>query len=69
MKVNTKLSPSGCWKMVNAIQNADTPEGIRFRCAVAAEWLTKNEVISIDEYNDLMNTVAYLCRESYRMGA
>lgn len=69
MKVNTKLSLNGCWKMVNAIQNADTPEGIRERCRIAGEWLTANEIITMEQYDDLMNTVAYLCRESYRMGA
>lgn len=65
MKINTKLSLKGCWNMVNAIQNGKTPQEIRERCFVAEEWLTKNENISIEEYDELMMAVAYLRRESY----
>ena len=65
MAINTKLSLKGCWKMVNAIQNAETPQEIRRRCRIAEEWLRANEMISIDAFDELMNTVAYLHRESY----
>lgn len=65
--INTRLSLKGCWAMVNAIQNADTPQGIRERCGIAEEWLKANEVIDSDQYDELMMTVAYLHRESYHM--
>lgn len=66
MSINTKLSLAGCWRMVNAIQNGKTPSEIRQRCYIAENWLNHNEVIGIDDYDSLMNTVAYLHRESYR---
>lgn len=65
--INTKLSLSGCWKMVNAIQNGKTPTDIRKRAAIAEEWLRANEVIDYDQYNELMKATAYLYRESYRI--
>ena len=65
--INTKLSLSGCWKMVNAIQNGRTPDDIRHRCRIAEEWLIANEVISNEEYDDLMMTVSWIHRESYHM--
>lgn len=65
MSINTKLSINGCWKMVNAIQNARTPEEIRSRCATAEEWLKANTVIGNSDYDELMDTVSYLYRESY----
>ena len=67
MAVNKSLSVNGCWRMVNAIQNGKTPEEIRERCQIAAEWLKVNEVISFEEYDDLMNAVSYLHRESYHI--
>ncbi len=63
--INTKLSLRGCWEMVNRIQNARTPEGIRERCEIASNWLYANEVISNSDYDDLMRTVSYLYRMSY----
>lgn len=65
-KINENLSLNRCWEMVNRIQNGRTPEDIRERCRVAEMWLTANKVISTSDYDDLMDTVAYLCRESYR---
>lgn len=65
MAINTKLSLNGCWKMVNAIQGGRTPAEIRKRCNIAEEWLNANEIISNEEYDDLMMTVSYLYRESY----
>ena len=67
MNINRNLSVGGCWKMVNAIQNGRTPEEIRDRAATAEQWLMANDVIDNDTYDDLMNTVAYLVRESYHM--
>lgn len=65
--INTKLSLHRCWDMVNRIQLANTPEQIRARCRIAEEWLTKNVVISVEDYNDLMRAVAQLCLESYHI--
>ena len=67
MELNRKLSLTGCWKMVNNIQLAETPEGIRERCRIAEKWLTANQVISTEEYDELMTAVAYWHRESYHM--
>lgn len=64
--INTKLSVKGCWGMVNRIQDGRTPDEIRERCYIAEQWLTANEVITNEEYDDLMDTVAYLHRESYQ---
>lgn len=60
--VNTKLSVKGCWKMVNSVNTLQ-------RAKVAELWLKKNEVISNDEYNDLMMALSWLTRDMYRMGA
>lgn len=51
--------------MVNAIQNGRTPNEILSRCRTAEAWLEENTVISIDDYDELMTTVAYLSREAY----
>lgn len=64
MEINTKLSLTGCWKMVNAIQNGRTSKEVRNRCMIAEQWLKKNEVIDNDEYDDLMRAVSYLYREA-----
>lgn len=66
MKINKRLPLNRCWDMVNNIQRGKTPQEVRERCNIAEEWLTANEVITIDEYDSLMMTVAYLHRESYR---
>ena len=67
MKVNKNLSLSGCWKMVNAIQNGRTPGEIRDRCNIAEKWLRENTVISNSDFDDLMMSVAFIYRESYHM--
>ena len=67
MEINKKVSSAGCWKMVNAIQKASTPESIRERCRIAEEWLNANEVITNEEYDDLMMAVSFLYRESYHI--
>lgn len=63
--INTTLSKKGCWEMVNRIQNGRTPEEIRERCEIATQWLNANEIITNEEYDDLMITVAYLYRGTY----
>lgn len=65
MEINTRLPLKRCWDMVNRIQKGNTPQEIRRRCQIAEEWLTANEIISNEEYDALMMTVAYLHRESY----
>lgn len=67
MTINRNLSVNGCWKMVNAIQNGTTPAEIRERANIAEQWLTANVVIDNDTYDELMNTVAFIVRESYHM--
>lgn len=67
MEINRRLSLKRCWDMVNRIQKANTPQDIRRRCQIAEEWLTANEVISIDEYDALMMAVAYIHRETYHI--
>lgn len=66
MSVNTRLSVKGCWTMVNRIQKGSTPADIRERCNIAEEWLKANEIITNEEYDELMMTVSWLYRESYR---
>lgn len=65
MNINEHMSLKGCWRMVNAIQNAKTAKEIRERCAITEQWLTANKRISTSEYNDLMMAVSYIHRESY----
>ena len=65
MAINTKLSVTGCWRMVNAIENGKDATEVRERCRIAASWLEANEVINYDQFNELMMTVAYIHRESY----
>ena len=67
MEINRKLSLKGCWKMVNKIQLAATPEGIRARCRVAQEWLDANQIISTEEYDELMQAMSYQFRESFHV--
>jgi len=58
--VNQKLSVKGCWRMVN---NVDTLE----KAHIAEKWLKENEILSNDEYNDLMMALSYLTRELYKI--
>ena len=67
MEINKNLSEQGCWRMVNAIQNGKTPAEIRERAHIAEQWLMVNAIITNEVYDELMNTVAYLVRESYHM--
>ena len=45
--------------MVNRVDNFE-------KLNVAEQWLRANEVITNDEYNDLMMTLSYISRELYR---
>ena len=64
--INTKLSLNGCWKMVNRIEAASSADKIRERCYTAEQWLAANEVITIEQFDELMNAVAFIHRESYK---
>lgn len=66
MQDSTTMTLEECWTMVNGIQDGKTPQDVRARCAEVRECLAKNENISNKEYDDLMRTAAYLCRESYQ---
>lgn len=55
-QINTKLPLSKCWQMVNRISSKAQVE-------IAKEWLMANEVISNDEYDELMRAVSYIYRE------
>jgi len=46
------------WAFVN---RADTHEKIQ----IAADFITKQEYLDIDVYNDMMDALAYLSRELY----
>ena len=65
MPINPNLSIKGCWRLVNAIQNGKTSKEIRERAMIAQDWITANNNIDIDTYNDMMDSIAYLIRESY----
>ncbi len=64
-RINTRLSLKRCWDMVNRIQLATTPSAVRERCRIAEQWLKKNEVISNEEYNELMRAVSWESVDSY----
>lgn len=66
MDINVNLSVKGCWRLVNGIQNGKTPAEIRERASIAEEWITANKNLDIDTYNDMMESIAYLIRESYQ---
>ena len=63
MKINTKLSYEGCWKMVNAISNGKDSDDIRNRCLIAERWLKANTVITNEDYDELMRAVSFIYRE------
>lgn len=63
MEINKNLSLEGCWKMVNNIYNATTPDAIRNRCLIAERWLKANVVISSDDFDELMMAVSGIYRE------
>lgn len=66
MTVNKKLNYAGCWKMVNRIEDGADAQEIRRRCNIAERWLTANEVIDKEQFNELMMAVSFIHRESYR---
>ena len=59
MKINTKLSLKRCWDMVNRIETVEQSQ-------IAEEWLNANEIITVDEYDDLMRALTAQRREAYR---
>lgn len=58
MAINTKLSLKRCWDMVNRVQNFE-------QAAIAEQWLMANEVISNEEFDELMNALSFIYRELY----
>lgn len=65
MKPNSTLTAAKLWQMVNRIEAARTPAEIRERCRTAEEWIKANEIITNDEFDDLMMAVSFIHRESY----
>lgn len=59
IQVNPKLSLKGCWAMVNRVNTLE-------KLHIAKQWLKVNELITNDEYNDLMMALSYISRELYR---
>lgn len=57
--INPKLSLKGCWEMVNRVNALE-------KLHIAEQWLKANEVITNEEYNDLMMALSYISRELYR---
>ena len=60
MKEIKSLNLSQCWKMVN---RCDTHEKIQ----IAVKWLEKAD-IKIEQFDELMNTLAFISRDLYKMG-
>lgn len=65
--VNHELSVGGCWQMVNRIQLADSGMEMRRRCVLCEVWLFGNEVITTDEFDELMRAVSQCYRDSYKL--
>ena len=59
MKKIIPLNLAQCWKMVNRV---DTLE----KASIAEQWLLKAK-ITCTEFDELMNSLAYITRELYRM--
>ena len=59
MKEIKSLNLSQCWKMVNRISNLEHVE-------IAKAWLLKADITTA-EYDELMDAVACLSRELYRI--
>ena len=59
MAINRNLSLKGCWRMVNNVDEI-------WKANIAEEWLTNNDVITNEEYDELMIALSYLVREIYR---
>ena len=57
--INKKLSLKGCWAMVNRV---DTIE----KANIAESWLRENELLSNEDYDDLMMALTYLYRDIRR---
>lgn len=59
-----KYSVNELWAFVNRVET-DTPEETRRRAGLAMQVLDKCDYLDIDTYNDMMDAIAYLVRESY----
>jgi len=60
LAINRNLSVKSCWKMVNAVNTLE-------KASIAENWLKNNDIISNEEYDDLMNALSYLVRELYEI--
>lgn len=59
-----KYSVNDLWAFVNRIET-DVSEETRRRANLAMQVLDKCDYLDIDTYNDMMDAIAYLVRESY----
>jgi hypothetical protein len=55
------------WNIVNNIQTAKTAEEMRKKCNNAEKLIRDDSSINNDDFDELMMTIAYLHRESYRL--
>lgn len=59
-----KYSANELWDFIGRIET-DTPEETRRRAELAVKVLDRCDYLDIDTYNDMMDAIAYLVRESY----
>lgn len=59
-----KYTNNELWGFVNRIE-VDSPSETRKRAEQVIKVLDKCEYLNIDTYNDMMDTIAYMVRESY----
>lgn len=59
-----RYTNSELWAFVNRIE-VDSPTETRKRAEQAIKVLDKCDYLDIDTYNDMMDAIAYMVRESY----
>ena len=59
-----KYTNNELWNFVNRIE-VDSPSETRKRAEQAIKVLDKCEYLDIDTYNNMMDAIAYMVRESY----
>ena len=59
-----KHSINQLWDFINRIE-VDDPKATRARAAQAIEVLDKCKYLDIDTYDNMMDSIAYIVRESY----
>lgn len=55
-EVNVKLGADRLYVLISRVDSFDKLE-------TAKEWIMKNEVITVDEFDDMMMALAYISRE------